>query len=71
MIHVQCKGCGKWKIIAGGDVHDAVDSTGCQCCPIDHHHGQAVAMGAAPCRPITITLMAPTDEFAGTVGGVN
>ena len=65
MIHVQCKGCGRWKIISGGDVHEAVDSAGCRCCPIDHHHGQAAgdaAAGGKPCRPVVITLLGPTED---------
>lgn len=63
MIHVQCKNCGKWSVIDGGDVHAAVDDAGCICCPLDHHHGEAANAGT-PCRPITITLMAPAEAGA-------
>lgn len=59
MIHVQCKNCGKWSVIDGGDIHVAVDDAGCICCPVDHHHGEAAGTTGQPCRPVTITLMAP------------
>ena len=61
MIHVQCTNCGRWAIIRGGDVHVAVDGTGCTCCPLDHHHGQAAIETGTACRPITITAMAPME----------
>ena len=68
MIHVQCKTCGKWTVIDGGDIHAAVDTAGCTCCPQDHHHGQAAgtaADGGVPCRPVTITLMAGVAPVTG------
>lgn len=59
MIHAQCKACGTWAVLAEGDAHQAVDRAGCACCPLPHHHGDAAnAPGAAPCRPVTLTLMA-------------
>jgi hypothetical protein len=72
----QCKKCLKTATIAGDgvDVHDAVDATGCACCPLDHHHGRAAgnaADGGTPCRPLVITLLGgppdPAQVIQGTV----
>lgn len=70
MIHVQCKSCGRGRLISGGDVHEAVNSAGCTCCPLDHHHGRA-SEGRPPCRPVTITVMGPTEELTGPSGGLD
>jgi hypothetical protein len=42
MHQVQCRQCGITAVIYDGtDVHTALDSAGCVCCKIDHHHGEA------------------------------
>jgi hypothetical protein len=63
VIHAQCKNCGTWAIVTDGtDVHAAVDTAGCTCCPLDHAHGQAAAETGTPCRPLTITAMQPVGD---------
>ena len=58
MFHLQCDGCGKWEVAEDGSDPDS--QLKCDCCPEDHHHGQAAAQSGAPCRPITITLLPGT-----------
>jgi hypothetical protein len=54
MLLLQCTGC---KTIAFTENHSDPDpDLECDCCPEDHHHGQAGNAGK-PCRPMTITVM--------------
>lgn len=65
---VQCKNkdCTAVAVISarGVDVHTALDAAGCNCCPQDHHHGEAANAGAAPCRPVIITLVGGSAEVS-------
>lgn len=70
MIKVTTDCCGRSVTVADGgtvDVHAAADSTGCRCCPEQHHHGQAAGTateGGTPCRPVTVELFAPLKKAA-------
>jgi hypothetical protein len=39
VLHIQCKQCGKWTMISPGVDPDA--ALECNCCTLNHHHGQA------------------------------
>jgi hypothetical protein len=62
---ITCDGCGRSVTLYGTeDPHAALV---CDCCPEDHHHGQATATTGIPCRPVTHRY---EGEFAapGTAG---
>jgi putative aminopeptidase FrvX len=59
-------GCGASVVIpAATDPDAALD---CDCCPEDHHHGQAANETGAPCRPITITAQGPSAQLTAFGG---
>lgn len=48
---IVCKGCqATVTLYDDSDPHAAL---ACDCCPEDHHHGQATATSGIPCRPVT------------------
>jgi len=50
------------------DVHTALDAAGCNCCPQDHHHGQAASETGSPCRPVSIILVPGSAEAYPAAG---
>jgi len=65
---VQCKNkdCTAVATITAHDVdiHAALDAAGCECCPQDHHHGQAASATGTPCRPVTVTMLPGSAEIS-------
>ena len=54
---IVCKTCGTAVVLYGDeDPHAALQ---CDCCPEDHHHGQAAATTGEPCRPIHHQVIGP------------
>jgi len=48
---IVCKGCQAAVTLYGEeDPHAELE---CDCCPEDHHHGQATAASGTACRPVT------------------
>lgn len=57
MRNIVCKNCGASVILHGDeDPHAALV---CECCPEDHHHGQATIDTGVPCRPVTHIYLGP------------
>jgi hypothetical protein len=54
---IECDGCSAAVVVETATDPDS--SLGCDCCPEDHHHGQAASESGTPCRPITITAQGP------------
>jgi hypothetical protein len=53
MLRIQCNQCGRSVVTTDGSDPDS--ALLCDCCPEDHHHGEAANATGTACRPITIT----------------
>ncbi len=57
MIHIQCNGCGASTVAPMGANPDA--TLRCECCQLEHDHGEHANATGVPCRPVTITWTGP------------